>query len=252
MDSKALCDDMSLNRVERLLGQEAVERLKQCRVILFGVGGVGSWTAEALVRSGIKNLTIVDADCVAASNINRQLMALHSTVNQPKVDVLKLRLLDIAPDASIEAVYGMYDESTAGDFDLSSFDYVIDAIDSLSNKALLILNATNTRAKFFSSMGAALKLDPTRVSVAEFWKVKGCPLAAALRNKFKRGGLKPHRKFKCVYSEELVPNAGNDVQDTSGAKSFNKVRINGALCHMTGIFGFTLAGLVIEDVVKRK
>lgn len=243
-------DSMALNRVERLLGTEVLDKIENANIIIFGVGGVGSWAAEALVRSGVRHLTIVDADNVAASNINRQLMALHSTIGLPKVNVLKSRLLDIAPDACITAVVGLYNSETADDFCLDEYDYVIDAIDSLSDKALLILNATNARTRLFSSMGAALKLDPTKIQVAEFWKVQGCPLAAALRNKFKRSGQHPKRKFKCVFSPELLKNAENAPEDQSGAMSFNKVRINGALCHITGTFGFILAALVIEDIYK--
>jgi hesA/moeB/thiF family protein len=241
---------MMFNRVQRLVGNVCFERLERVRVIIFGVGGVGSWTAESLVRSGIVHLTIVDADNVAESNINRQIMATSTTVGQPKVEVLRQRLLDINPCADIIALKDIYTDCTAHKFELADYDYVIDAIDSLSDKALLILNATASKVKLFSSMGAALKLDPTRISVAEFWKVKGCPLAAALRNKFKRSGIMPRRKFKCVYSDELVPNSTDAPEDTSGAMSFNKARINGALCHITAIFGFVLAGLVIEDIVK--
>ena len=243
-------DSMALNRVERLLGTEVLDKIERVNVIIFGIGGVGSWTAEALVRSGVKNLTIVDADKVAASNINRQLMALHSTIGMSKVEVLKKRLLDIAPDAHVTAVARLYNAEIAGEFCLSQYDYVIDAIDSLSDKASLILNATAAHTRLFSSMGAALKLDPTKIEVAEFWKVQGCPLATALRNKFKRSGQFPSRKFKCVFSPELLKNAVNAPDDSSGAMSFNKVRINGALCHITGTFGFILAALVIEDIYK--
>lgn len=243
-------DSMALNRVERLLGTVVLDKIEKVNVIIFGVGGVGSWTAEALVRSGVKHLTIVDADNVATSNINRQLMALYSTVGMPKVNVLKSRLLDIAPDAHITAIVRLYNAESANEFILDEYDYVIDAIDSLSDKALLILNATAARTRLFSSMGAALKLDPTKIQVAEFWKVQGCPLAAALRNKFKRNGQLPRRKFKCVFSPELLKNAENTPEDQSGAMSFNKVRINGALCHITGTFGFMLAALVIEDIYK--
>lgn len=243
-------DSMALHRVERLLGTEVLDKIENVNVIIFGVGGVGSWTAEALVRSGVKHLTIVDADNVATSNINRQLMALYSTVGMPKVNVLKSRLLDIAPDAHITAIVRLYNAESANEFILDEYDYVIDAIDSLSDKALLILNATAARTRLFSSMGAALKLDPTKIQVAEFWKVQGCPLAAALRNKFKRNGQLPRRKFKCVFSPELLKNAENTTEDQSGAMSFNKVRINGALCHITGTFGFMLAAFVIEDIYK--
>ena len=189
-------EDQIFGRFELLMGAETVERIGQKRVILFGVGGVGSWCAESLVRSGVCHLTIVDSDCVCTSNINRQLMATTKTVGQPKVDVLKERLLSINPSAEITALQKVFNEESASEFELDSYDYIIDAIDSLKDKALLILMATRTKAKLFSSMGAALKLDPTRIKITEFWKVKGDPLARALRKKFKHLGEYPKRKFQ--------------------------------------------------------
>lgn len=235
------------NRVELLLGPEALERLRQSRVIVFGVGGVGSWTAEALVRTGIGRLTIVDADCVAASNVNRQLMALTTTIGQSKVDLLRARLLEINPEAEIVAVNRRFEASTVDEFDLGSYDFVVDAIDSLADKALLILTATRMKIKLVSSMGAALKTDPGRIRVDDFSRVKGCRLAAALRKKFKQLDRYPSRKFKCVFSDELVPNKGSRPDETGG-KSYGKVATNGALCHITAIFGMTLAGLVINSL----
>lgn len=243
--------EMIFNRVERLMGREAMARLNSLNVIVFGVGGVGSWTAEALIRSGIGRLTIVDADRVAVSNINRQLMANTATVGRSKVEVLRSRLLEINPGADIKAVERIYSEDTASEFNLREYDYVVDAIDSLSDKALLLLNATSCGpgTKTVSSMGAALKMDPARIAVAEFWKVKGCPLAAALRRKFKKSGVMPRRKIRCVYSDELLKNV-DSPDDSSGAMSYGKVVTNGALCHITAIFGMTLAGLIVEDVYK--
>ena len=220
-------------RSELLLGGEAMSRIAEKRVILFGVGGVGSWCAESLVRSGIKRLTIVDFDRVDVTNVNRQLMATTKTVGQVKVDALKERLLDINPSAEITALQQMFTTETADSFHLETYNYIIDAIDSLKDKALLILMACNTEAQFFSSMGAALKLDPTRIKVAEFWKIQGDPLARTLRKRFKHDGQYPARKFQCVYSDELV--------EPQGAGK-------GSLVHITAIFGFMLAGLVIQDV----
>ena len=222
-------------RSELLLGQGAMERIAQKRVIIFGVGGVGSWCAESLVRSGIKHLTIVDSDSVDVSNINRQLMATTETVGRVKVDVLRERLLTINPSADITAIHAFFTVETADSFQLNTYDYIIDAIDSLKDKTLLILMATQTDAKFFSSMGAALKLDPTRIKIAEFWKVQGDPLARVLRKRFKREGQYPSRKFLCVYSDELIEPQGEG---------------KGSLVHITAIFGFMLAGLVIQDAVR--
>ena len=222
------------SRSELLLGGEAMSRIAEKRVILFGVGGVGSWCAESLVRSGIKHLTIVDSDSVCTSNINRQLMATTETVGQVKVDVLKERLLTINPEAKITALHQFFTAETADSFHLDTYDYIIDAIDSLKDKALLILMACNTKAQFFSSMGAALKLNPTHIKIADFWKIQGDPLARTLRKRFKHEGQYPARKFQCVYSDELV--------EPQGAGK-------GSLVHITAIFGFMLAGLVIQDAV---
>jgi tRNA A37 threonylcarbamoyladenosine dehydratase len=264
-------------RSELLLGDDAMRSIAEKRVIIFGVGGVGSWCAESLVRSGIRQLTIVDSDRVCITNINRQLMATSKTVGQVKVDALKERLLSINPSAEITAIQQIFTDETAESFHLESYDYIIDAIDSLKDKALLILMATSLptdrggrgATKFFSSMGAALKLDPTRIKTAEFWKVQGDPLARALRNRFKRNKVFPKRKFQCVYSDELLQNKGHNA--TCGTEQCmcpkakigpgdpsllnhewcsSKAQINGTLAHITAIFGFMLAGLVIQDIVQ--
>ena len=256
-------------RAELLLGDEAMGRIGEKRVIIFGVGGVGSWCAESLVRSGIKHLTIVDSDRVCITNINRQLMATTKTVGQVKVDALKERLQSINPSAEITALQQIFTAETAESFQLDTYDYIIDAIDSLKDKALLILMATKTKAKFFSSMGAALKLDPTRIKTAEFWKVHGDPLARALRKRFKRDGQYPKRKFLCIYSDELLKNKGHNAtcgteqcmcpkaKNGPGDPSLlnhewcsSKAQINGTLAHITAIFGFMLAGLVVQDAVN--
>lgn len=246
-------------RAELLLGNTLMNRIADTRIILFGIGGVGSWCAESLVRTGVKHLTIVDSDFVCETNINRQLMATTKTVGLRKVDVLKARLLDINPDAEITTIAGVYSEETSASFDLESYDYIIDAIDSLKHKVNLILTATRTKAKVFSSMGAALKMDPSRIKTAEFWKVKGCPLAAAIRRKMKQEG-KPSKKVMCVYSDEVLENKGlkyeNDESKSSQLlKQDNpsvKAQTNGTLVHITAIFGFTLAGLIIKDICKEK
>jgi tRNA A37 threonylcarbamoyladenosine dehydratase len=256
-------------RTELLIGNEALHDISEVNVIIFGVGGVGSWCAESLVRSGVRRLTIVDSDRVCVTNINRQLMATIKTVGQVKVEALKSRLEEINPKVEVTALQKIYSAETADDFVLDDYDYVIDAIDSLENKALLIKRATAARCKFFSSMGAALKMDPLKISVAEFWKVQGCPLARALRNKFKRSKEYPKRKFMCVYSPELMNNRGENhtcgtatcmcpkAQIGPGDPNLvnhewcsSKAQINGTMAHTTAIFGFMLAGLVIQDCLK--
>lgn len=258
------------NRTELLLGDDVMQELARTRVIIFGVGGVGSWCAEGLVRSGVTHLTIVDSDRVCITNVNRQLMATVKTVGQVKVDALKAHLLEINPKAEIEAVQAIYCADTADSFDLDSFDYVIDAVDSLKDKALLILRATASKAKFYCSLGAALKTDPLKVKVAEFWNVRGCPLGAALRKKMKRAGTFPSRKFLCVYDDEVLPNRGHchtcgtekcmcpKAQNGPGDPDLlnhewcsSKAQINGTTVHVTAIFGMTLSGMVIDDIYRR-
>lgn|SRR5574344_46584 len=261
------------SRTSLLVGEDVMERLGSVRVIIFGAGGVGSWCAEGLIRSGISHLAIVDFDTVNVSNINRQLMATTRTVGVPKVDALKERLLEINPDAEIEAVRKVFiapqpSEESAGacgqgnpgnaaEFKLESYDYIIDAIDSLKDKAALILAATATDAVFFSSMGSALKVDPTRIRVDEFLKVRDCPLGAALRKKLRQNKTLPSRSFLCVYDGEVLTNRG-DVESARKEVAAQKVspdgslpkkaQVNGTLAHITSIFGMTLAGLVIRDI----
>lgn len=244
------------SRTHMLLGEDGMDALARTNVAIFGIGGVGSWTAESLVRTGLLNLTIVDADTVALSNINRQAPATTLTVGKRKVEAMQHRLLEINPEARITAIHDIYTAGTANRFDFERYDYIIDAIDSLADKALLILNATRARhPQLLSSMGAALKLDPTRIRVAEFWDVKGCRLAAALRHRFKKSGIRPYRKFPCVYSDELLPNHPVANVVSTGAEhmtpmAFNKVAINGSLCHITAIFGLTLTGLLLRHLTS--
>ena len=233
-----------------LLGESAMERLAIQRVILFGVGGVGSWCAESLVRSGIRHLTLVDNDRVNPSNLNRQLQATTLTIGQLKVEVLRERLLTINPEAEIKAITDIYNAENADSFHLESYDIVIDAIDSLTPKAHLILHATSLPVHFFSSMGSALKMDPTKIKVDEFWKITYCPLARALRKKFKHWQKFPARKFLCVHSPEVLTNEGEATTEDNIPDEFHKVQVNGTIAHITAIFGFTLAGLAVEAVTR--
>lgn len=258
------------NRTELLLGDDVMEALAAVKVIILGVGGVGSWCAEGLVRSGVTKLTIVDSDRVCITNVNRQLMATTKTVGQVKVDALKVRLLEINPKAEITAVQQIYCEETADQFNLDEYDYVIDAVDSLKDKVHLILKATASKARFYCSLGAALKVDPLKIKVAEFWNVRGCPLGAALRKRMKRTKTLPSRKFLCVYDDEVLPNRGHcqscgtekcmcpKAQNGPGNPDLlnhewcsSKAQINGTTVHVTAIFGMTLSGLVIDDIYRR-
>ena len=233
------------DRTALWVGDEAMGRIARARVILFGVGGVGSWVAESLVRTGIRHITLVDSDRVAPTNVNRQMPATSETIGEIKTEAARRRLLAINPEADVTTLTLFYDSETSPQIDLAEYDYIVDAIDSLKDKALLILNATRSGRKFFSSMGAALKMDPTRIKVGEFWSVKGCPLARALRQRFKKEKTYPARKFTCVYSDELLENKGH-TEETCDYKA----RINGSLCHITAIFGMTIAGEIVKDICR--
>ena len=232
--------DDFFSRSEALFGSEVLEALRSKRVILFGIGGVGSWAAETLIRTGLTHLTIVDGDTVQPSNLNRQLPATQQTMGLPKVEALRERLLTINPEAEIVAINAMYKgqspmENGQGemDFELSSYDYLIDAIDSVSDKTDLLLRASRVRAlNIYSSMGAALRFDPTQVTTGELMSVKGDALARAVRERMKRLGVKPSQKIRCVYSLEQA----------------QRCESRGSLMQVTAVFGCTLAGLVIEHV----
>ena len=209
--------------------------LQSKRVILFGIGGVGSWCAECLIRTGLTHLTIVDGDTVQASNLNRQLPATQATLGMPKVEALKARWLEINPDAEIEAICTMYNEQCTkdGPFDLSQYDYVIDAIDSVADKTDLLLYASRLKGvKIFSSMGAALRFDPTQVTTGELMSIKGDALAKAVRARMKRLDRHPSKKIRCVYSTEQA----------------QKCETRGSLMQVTAVFGLTLASMVIGDL----
>lgn len=228
--------DDFFSRSEALLGLEVMNVLHTKRVIIFGVGGVGSYAAEALIRTGLTHLTIVDDDTVQPSNINRQLPATRVTLGMPKVEALRERLLSIHPEAEImarcERVNGEWLKANG----LDDYDYVIDAIDSVADKTDLILYASRVRGcKVFSSMGAALRFDPTQVRVAELFDVKGDALAKAVRERMKKLDLHPHKKIRCVYSSEQA----------------QRCETRGSLMQVTAVFGCTLASLVINDIYKQ-
>lgn len=245
---------MNLERAELVLGDAVMQRLRSTRVILFGVGGVGGWCAEALVRSGLGNLTIVDHDTVAPHNVNRQVMALSSTIGRPKVEVLRERLLDINPDATVTALQRRYDRDEGDVFGLGDYDYIVDAIDSLKDKISLIAEGSRSSARMFSSMGAACKLDPGRIRVAEFWEVRGCPLGSALRKKMRQTKVTTVNPVTCVYSDELIPNKWDSCHFDQGpeGRAEKSLRPNGSLVTVTAAFGLTIASLIIQDITNHE
>jgi len=222
-------------RSEALLGAEVMEALRTKRVVIIGVGGVGSYAAEALIRTGLTRLTLIDGDTVQASNINRQLPATAATIGRPKVEALRERLLAINPEAEIDARAEMVNEQWLATNGLEGYNYLIDAIDSVSDKVHLILHASRVRGlKVFSSMGAALRFDPTCVTTGELMDIKGDALAKAVRAQMKRLGRKPNKKIRCVYSSEQA----------------QRCETRGSLMQVTAVFGLTLASLVINDIRK--
>ena len=224
------------SRSTALLGKESMALLQSKRVILFGIGGVGSWCAECLIRTGLTHLTIVDGDSVQPSNLNRQLPATQATIGQPKVEALKARLLDINPEAEIIALNEMVNGEWLQANGLEGYDYVIDAIDSVNDKTDLILYASRVRGcKIFSSMGAALRFDPTQVTTGELMSIKGDALAKAVRARMKRIGLHPNKKIRCVYSTEQA----------------QRCETRGSLMQVTATFGLTLASLVLSDITSQ-
>jgi len=199
----------ALQRVAMLAGAEALEKLRRTKALIFGVGGVGSWCAEALARSGVGKIAIVDFDAVCASNINRQLQATGRTLGRAKVEALKERLLEISPGCEIDAWAKPFSREAAGEFGIETADYVIDAIDSLTHKLDLIEICSAAGAKFFSSMGMARKMDPTRLKAADIWETRGCPLARAVRQGLRRRGFRG--KLTVVYGEECLANIPIDI-----------------------------------------
>ncbi|MDR0330558.1 MAG: ThiF family adenylyltransferase [Chitinispirillales bacterium] len=273
--------DRPFGRLELLVGSGCLRALADARVAVFGVGGVGSWCAEGLVRSGIGRLAIVDSDDVSASNINRQLPATPATVGRPKVEAMGERLREINPAAEIAALRRVYNWETKGEFDLSGYDYVIDAIDSLSSKVELIINAAAAGATVFSALGAACKVDPARMRVSSIWESERCKLGRFVRKRLRRRGFKGD--FLCVWSDEqkfgcgvdgddvdddCIDDDGIDSNDNNIAAAGNNIAadnnaivndnnrttnktINGSLVCVTGVFGFTLSGLVVQDVINK-
>ena len=231
---------MLFSRSKALLGSEAMKRLAEARVLVVGVGGVGSWCAEALVRTGLGHVTLIDDDVVAESNVNRQCPATAATVGRPKVEAMAERLKEINPVCEIEAVNMRYPSSSV--LCLKSFSLIVDAIDSVDCKAELILGATEAGVPIVSSMGAALRLDPTKVKVTRFEKVEGDGLARTLRQRFKKLGRFPEGKFSCVWSGETPVTA--PVAETA------TVRLKGSLMPVTATFGMCLASEAIKLLTK--
>jgi tRNA A37 threonylcarbamoyladenosine dehydratase len=235
----------AFSRTELLIGEEGVALLKQSTVAIFGVGGVGSFTAEALARTGVSKFHLYDNDSVVLTNINRQIIATYKTIGRVKVEVMKERILEINPDAIVEAHCSFFNAENADSIDFSEFDYVVDAIDTVSSKLLLVEKAIAAGVPIMSSMGAGNKLDPTRFEVADIHKTSVCPLAKVMRKELKARGVK---KLKVVYSkEEAIKPIDTGVVETP----LNRKRtIAGSIAFVPSVAGLIIAGEVIKDLIQ--
>ncbi len=228
------------SRTEMLLSEEGVEKLKNACVAVFGVGGVGGYAVEALARAGVGEIHLIDSDRVSVSNINRQIIATHATVGQYKTEAMAERIHSINPEAKVICYSIFFDESTKCQFEFTKYNYVIDAIDSLSAKIELIASASETGVPIISAMGAGNKLDPTRFEVSDISKTAVCPLARAVRIALRKRGI---NHLKVVYSKE-PPVIPPEVSD--GVKK----RVPGSVSFVPSVMGLILAGEVIKDIIK--
>ena len=247
-------------RTALLLGEKGIEKLAASRVAVFGVGGVGGFAVEALARSGIGALDLIDSDTVAPSNINRQIIALQDTVGKYKVDVAAERVKSINPDCRIKAHRIFYLPETAGEFDFSEYDYIIDAIDTVSGKLMLVEAASAAKTPIICSMGAGNKLDPTKFQVADIYKTSMCPLAKVMRRELKKRGVK---KLKVVYSTEKPTRPLDDMSVScrtncicppgAAHKCTERRDIPGSVAFVPSVVGLIIAGEVVKDLtIQRK
>ena len=242
-------------RTEMLVGGDALGRIQATRVAIFGIGGVGGYAAEALARAGVGELHLIDHDTVSVTNINRQIIALHSTVGREKVEVMRERIADINPETRVETYPVFFDKDNESDFDFTSYDYVVDAIDSLSAKIELISAAKRAGTPIISAMGAGNKLDPTAFRVSDISKTKVCPLARAVRTRLKKLGI---NHLKVVYSEELsyvaAPAEIPENCDTSPdvATKGDGKRAPASISFVPSAMGLVIAGEVVRDIIKGK
>lgn len=228
------------SRTEQLLGNDSLNKLRESRVAVFGIGGVGSYTAEILARGGVGTIDIIDNDTVGVSNINRQLIALHSTVGKPKVLVEKERLLDINPEMTVNIYQLFYMPETAGQFDFAVYDYIVDAVDTVSAKILLVEQAQKANTPIISSMGTGNKLNPEMLEVSDISKTSVCPLARVMRTELKKRGIS---KLKVVYSKEQPIKPSN--QETHNGR-----HIPASTPFVPATAGILIASEVIKDIIK--
>ena len=235
--------DQQFARTALLLGEDGVERLRRSRVAVFGVGGVGGYVVEALARSGVGTLELIDNDTVSVTNLNRQIIALHSTLGQYKVDVAAARVKDICPDTVVHAHRCFYMPETAENFDFTQYDYVVDAIDTVTGKLELVQRAQEAGVPVICSMGAGNKLDASGFKVADIYKTSGCPLARVMRLECRKRGI---RHLKVVYSEETPLRPASAGETAPPGKT-----IPGSVAFVPAAAGLVLAGEVVRDLISR-
>ena len=239
------------SRTELLFGKKAMEKFAGSRVAVFGIGGVGGYTTEALVRSGIGEIDLIDSDRVSLTNLNRQIIALRSTVGKYKVDVMQERIMDINPDIKVHVYKCFYLPETKDQFDFSKYDYVVDAVDTVTAKIQLVMEAKEAGVPIISSMGAGNKLDPAAFQVADIYKTSVCPLAKVMRRELKSRGIK---KLKVVYSQELPikpdPEAISAYQAEETPEESRKRSIPGSAAFVPSVAGLIIAGEVLKDLAK--
>lgn len=235
------------SRTQLLLGSQAMEKLGKARVAIFGIGGVGGYTAEALARTGIGQIDIIDDDKVCLTNINRQIIATRKTVGKYKVDVAEERLKDINPDIIINKHQKFYTPENSSEFDFTQYDYIVDAIDTVTGKIELVMQAKQANTPIICSMGAGNKLDATAFEVTDIYKTSVCPLARVMRNELKKRGVK---KLKVVYSKEKPITPIIDDAASEELKSSNKRQIPGSIAFVPSVVGLIIAGEVIKDLIK--
>ncbi|PKM93874.1 MAG: tRNA cyclic N6-threonylcarbamoyladenosine(37) synthase TcdA [Firmicutes bacterium HGW-Firmicutes-1] len=245
------------SRTELLIGKQGIEKLKNAKVAIFGIGGVGTFVVEGLVRSGVGKFVLIDDDCICLTNINRQLHATRKTVGKPKVEAMKERILDINPKAEVETIQSFYMPDNADEMLQDDYDYIVDAIDTVTAKIDLILQANKRNIPIISCMGAGNKLDPTKFEVTDIYKTSVCPLAKVMRKELKRRGVK---KLKVVYSKEtpMKPleeddsSCSNNCICPSGTTRKCTVRrqIPGSISFVPSVAGLIISGEVIKDMIR--
>lgn len=238
-------DDMDniFSRTKMLLGDDLFSKIQSAHVAIFGIGGVGGYVAESLARAGVLKLDLIDNDIVSSSNINRQIIATTSTVGKPKVDVMKQRLLDINPDISVNVFNTFFNSETKNNFDFKTYDYIVDAIDTVSSKIELILCAKDAGVKIISSMGTGNKLEPTKLEVSDIYKTSVCPLARIMRYELKKRNVK---ELKVVFSKEEPVKIPEERQKFS---SSNKP-IPGSISFVPSSAGLIIASEIIKDIIN--